>query len=158
RQLDVLVYGGQKVGTGGGGRGVVRQGKISGMREAHHLDLDGLDTLHSAASALVGRPKCRAMRPASRMATSPLARVGQSSTPEALIRCTVLRSPPNVPTLADTSLATIQAKPTTRAGRCAPGLDRVARMSGLAVSSRLGGAIPAFFLILEPAGRAAFQS
>src|ERR671912_1531504 len=118
------------------------------------------------------------MRPASRMATSPLARVGQSSTPEALIRCTVLRSPPNVPTAADTSLATIQsqplrwrlsmalatrfsvsaAKPTTSAGRCGPGLDSVARMSGLGVSSRLGGAIPAFFLIFEPAGRAAFQS
>ena len=50
------------------------------------------------------------------------------------------------------------AKPTTSAGRCGPGLDKVARMSGLGTSSRLGGAAPAFFLILEPDGRAAFQS
>ena len=53
-EFDVLVDGGQKVGAGGGGRGVVRQGKVMGMRQAHHFDLDGLDTLHSAASALVG--------------------------------------------------------------------------------------------------------
>src|SRR5260221_14708896 len=50
------------------------------------------------------------------------------------------------------------AKPTTRAGRWGPGLDSVARMSGLGTSSREGGAAPAFFLILAGAAWAAFQS
>ena len=104
--------------------------------------------------------------------------VGQSSTPSALIRCTVLRSPPKVPEAVDTSLATIQsqplrvrlsialatrfsvsaAKPTTSTGRFGPGRESVARMSGLGASSSAGGAAPGFFSILAEAGLAAFQS
>lgn len=63
-------------------------------------------------SLLVARlQRCSAIRPASRMATSLLPSGGQSSTPRAVIRCTVLRSPPKVPVAGDTSLATIQSQP-----------------------------------------------
>src|SRR5258708_36431605 len=112
------------------------------------------------------------------MATSLWANDGQSSTPDAVIKCTVLRSPPKVPDALDTSLATIQsqplrwrlsmalatrssvsaAKPITSAGRLLPGRESVARMSGFGASSSDGGAAPGFFLILASAGLAAFQS
>ena len=103
------------------------------------------------------------------MATRSLLSVGQFWTPSALIRWTVLRSPPNVPVAGETSLATIQSQPFRvrlsialvirilglggeaddergRLGRAWPGS---ARMSGLSASSSDGGAAPACFLILR---------
>jgi hypothetical protein len=75
---------------------------------------------------------------------------GQDSTPDAVMRCTALSSPPIAPPSAETSFATIQsqplrfsfalacsitfsvsaAKPTTSFGRFASSLATVARMSG----------------------------
>src|SRR3546814_6859753 len=56
-------------------------------------------------------PKCAAILAARRSPTSALVMRGQSSTSPALIRCTVLASPPKVPVAGDTSLATIQSQP-----------------------------------------------
>src|SRR5436190_2355542 len=176
-ELDVGLDRGQQVGAGRRRGGVVRQLQVATVRQADDLDLDGLGA-HSAASAGRLRVRWRAIAPASCMATRSFDRVGQSCTPCAVMRWTVLRSPPKVPEAGETSLATIQsqplrvrfsmalatrfsvsaAKPTTSAGRFGPGLLRVARMSGLGASSSAGGALPAFFLILAEAGLAIFQS
>src|SRR5579883_708236 len=176
-QLDLALDGGQQVGAGRGRGRIVRQRQTLTVRQADDLDGDVFGA-HSAASAGRGRVRCSAMAPASCMATRSFDRVGQSCTPSAVIRCTVLRSPPNVPVAGETSLATIQsqplrvrfsialatrfsvsaAKPTTSVGRFGPRPESVARMSGLGVSSSAGGAAPGCFLILAVAGLAIFQS
>src|SRR5690242_1667187 len=176
-QLDLALDRGQQVGAGRRHGGVVGQRQIVTVRQANDLDVDGL-CAHSAASAGRGRVRCKAIAPASCMATLSFGKVGQACTPSAVIRWTVLRSPPNVPVAGETSLATIQsqplrlrfsmalattfsvsaAKPTTSVGRTGPRFESVARMSGLGVSSSAGGAAPGFFLILADAGLAIFQS
>src|SRR5271165_1301164 len=115
-------------------------------------------------------PICRAIRSASRAATSRLVITGQSSVPSASTRWIVLLSPPKVPVPGETSLARIQsqhlrrrlrrpfsttssvsaAKPTTRAGRSLPRWAMVARMSGFSLRRSTGGAPPSFFSFRRP--------
>src|SRR5471030_2226128 len=45
-QLDILVDGGQQVGAGGGGRGVIWKRQVVPVRQANDFDLDRLDTSH----------------------------------------------------------------------------------------------------------------
>src|SRR6516165_9875232 len=116
-------------------------------------------------------PRCRAIRSASRAATSCLVITGQSSIPSASTRWIVLRSPPKVSVPSDTSLARIQsqrlrrrlrrafsttpsvsaAKPTTRAGRSLPRWAMVARMSGFSARRSTGGPLLSFFSLRRPA-------
>src|SRR5712691_1177691 len=80
-----------------------RQRQVGGVRQPHHPDLD---FAHGLAPASVS-----AMRATSARATSSFDCGGHDSTPRAVTRCTVLRSPPMTPDPAETSLATIQSQP-----------------------------------------------
>src|SRR5262249_60318972 len=77
---------------------------------AHDLagDLAG-DLADDSAGDLAG-PSAVTTRSISMRATSSLVWVGQSSTPSAVTRWMVLRSPPMTPDSADTSLARIQSQ------------------------------------------------
>src|SRR5215472_12152099 len=118
-----------------------------------------------------GARRCRAIRSASRWATSRLVITGQSSMPSASTRWMVLRSPPKVSVPGDTSLARIQsqrlrsrlarafatissvsaAKPMTRAGRSLPRCAMLARISGFSARRSTGGPAPSFFSLCRPA-------
>ena len=79
--------------------------------EAHHLDAQRAS---AAAVRFIRRRVCSASHSAAR-APAPrhlvLVELGPASTPSAVTRCTVLRSPPKMPVSGDTSLATIQSAP-----------------------------------------------
>src|SRR5690606_38331811 len=93
--------GGGKVGTGGERRLGLWQGQAGAVREALHGDGDGSHSL-----SLAGR--LSAIRATRRAATSVLLMVGHASTPAAVTRLMVLRSPPITPVPSETSLARIQ--------------------------------------------------
>src|SRR5262245_24727642 len=146
-----------------------RERQVGGVREPHDPNFD---LVHRFAPASVS-----AMRGISARATSSFDCGGQDSTPCAVTRCTVLRSPPMAPPSAETSLARIQsqplrasfalacammcsvsaAKPMTRRGRLRASWATVARMSGFSVSASFGDP-PAPFLILLACGLAVRQS
>src|SRR6185436_6869985 len=114
---------------------VGRQRHAVAVGQAFDLNTHGI--IHEEAFPL----SASAMRSTSRSAMACLRSVGQSSTPSAVTRCTVLWSPPKVPVPGLTSFATIQshclaarlalaflirfdvsaAKPITRRGRRDPG-------------------------------------
>src|SRR5271169_6152955 len=122
--------------------------------------------VRQACNPQVQDHRAAAMRSTSICATSSFDCSGQASTPRAVMRCTLLRSPPMTPDCADTSLARIQslpldlslalacsttrsvsaAKPMTSLGRLDLSFATVARMSGFSISMRCG-APPAAFLI-----------
>src|SRR5262249_22883639 len=146
-----------------------RQRQAGGVSKPHDANFD---FAHRLAPASVS-----AMRATSARATSSFDCGGQDSTPCAVTRCTVLRSPPIAPPAADTSLARIKsqpllasfalacsmmcsvsaAKPMTRGGRLRASWATVARMSGFSVSASFGDP-PAPFLILFACGLAMRQS
>src|SRR5262245_43726880 len=146
-----------------------RERQVGGVRKPHDAKFD---FVHRLAPASVS-----AMRATSARATSSFDCGGQDSTPCAVTKCTVLRSPPMAPPSAETSLARIQsqplraslalacsmmcsvsaAKPMTRRGRLRASWATVARMSGFSVSASFGDP-PAPFLILFACGLAMRQS
>src|SRR6516225_3379789 len=146
-----------------------RERQVGGVREPHDPNFD---FAHRLAPASVS-----AMRAMSARATSSFDCGGHDSTPCAVTRCTVLRSPAMAPPSAETSLARIQsqplrasfalacsimcsvsaAKPMTRRGRLRASWATVARISGFSVSASFGDP-PAPFLILFACGLAARQS
>src|SRR5215813_13402930 len=76
--------------------------QIGGVREPHDPNFD---LVHRLTPASVS-----AMRATSARATSSFDCGGHDSTPCAVTRCTVLRSPPMTPLSAETSLARIQSQ------------------------------------------------
>src|SRR5436305_5513215 len=154
-QFDIPIHCGQQIHPRGTRGSIARQRQVASACEV----LNG--KLHAAF------PKAVTMRAVSWRPTSALLIGGQSSTPNAVMRCTVLLSPPMMPVVGDTSLATIQsqpffvrlacacaitssvsaAKPMTSAGRFAR-RAMVERMSGLAARWISGTLPPSRFLSL----------
>src|SRR5205085_11541858 len=77
--------------------------QVGRVCQPHHPDLHFLHRSFPASA--------RAMRSMSARATASFDCAGQDSTPAALMRWTVLQSPPITPEPAETSLATIQSHP-----------------------------------------------
>src|SRR5205085_1975614 len=145
--------GGKEVEPGGECALIGRQRQPDGVGKPRYPHCDGI---HGAAPV-----SAAAIRAISARATSSFVCGGQDSTPPAVTRCTLLRSPPKVPVAGETSLATIQsqplraslslalatrssvsaAKPITSRGRAALRCAMVARMSGFSTKASIGALV-----------------
>src|SRR5262245_7326874 len=164
---------GEQIHTGRAIALITRQIETLRVGQPHHAHQRSRPGgLGGHVSAVCSASHCAA-RATSRRATSALGRSGQFSTSVAVTRCTVLRSPPMMPVLGETSLARIQsaplavrfflaksttfvvsaAKPITSGGRRPGGVPAmVFKISGFSTSSSLGApALAPFFSFSEDA-------